>query len=263
MHLVIDVGNTNIVCGVFNAAPQDYRLKCTFRIGTNLDITTDELGVAMRNMLYFNNIDAHGITHAIFASVVPPINHNITKMMVLYFKKNIIELNRDKLPAVDIRYNTPEDVGMDRIINVRAAAKLYGVPAVIADYGTATTIDIIDAENTYIGGLIIPGVAVSLRALIEKTSKLHKVELTMPSGIIGTSTKESIQNGVYFLNRLGVEQIIRDIKTEYFPENTVHVIATGGLSKFIASESKVITNIETNLSIIGLKICLDDLLERG
>jgi type III pantothenate kinase len=260
MILVLDVGNSNIVCGVFNDKKGDYALETTFRMSTLKNVTTDEYGIKLQSMLQSHGIKPKQITAAIFSSVVPSVNHNITKLMNVYFKKDIVLLNRTHFSDFSIHYDTPDDLGMDRLVNLKAAATLYGMPAMVVDFGTAVTIDVLDREKTYVGGMIFPGVAISLDSLISRTSKLPNVDLKYPSKLLGNSTKESMQNGLYYINTLGTEALIMRIKKEYFNEKEkISVVATGGLSKFIASNSDIINVVDTKLSLVGLKICLEEI----
>jgi len=258
MHLVIDVGNTNIDCGIFPASKGNFDLKATFRISTPKVTTTDEFAVSFMNMLHYNQIEANEITHAIFSSVVPPINHNITKMMGNYFHRDILQVTPRMFQGLKIYYEKSSAVGMDRLVNVRAASVLYGQPAVIVDFGTATTIDVVSANSEYLGGLIIPGIAISLDSLVSHTSQLPKVGLELPRRVIGQSTKEAMQNGVYYLNCFGVDAIISRIIEEEFAGKKCHVVATGGLSSFISRKTTLPMKVEPRLLLMGLKILLDE-----
>ncbi len=262
MNLTIDVGNTNIVCGFFDDKKDNYELKHFFRMSTPQLTTTDEFSSNFNNLLKFHKLDSIRIKKAILSSVVPSINHNITKMMNLYFNLNIIELNQYHFEELSVNYDKPSDIGIDRLINLTASGKLYGRPSIVVDYGTAITVDVLSASNQFLGGLIIPGIHISLEALVSQTSNLPKIELDYPKQILGMSTKECMQNGLYYLNRLGIETIIKSLIEENFSiENRkkIQVIATGGLSNFMAEKSSVINHINSQLSLIGLKIMLERL----
>ena len=262
MNLTIDLGNTNIVCGFFGEEKGNYELKHFFRMSTPQLITTDEFSSNFYNLLRFHKLSNIPIKKAILSSVVPSINHNITKMMNLYFNLDIIELNRHHFSELSLDYDKPSDVGIDRLINLTAAGELYGKPAIVVDYGTAITVDVLSENNHFLGGLIIPGLHISLDALVAMTSNLPKIELDYPQKIVGNSTKECMQNGLYYLNSSGIETIIELIIKENFPSidrKEIHVIATGGLSHFMAKRSKSINYIDSQLSLIGLKILLDRL----
>ena len=145
-----------------------------------------------------------------------------------------------------------ENIGTDRLVNQKAASHLYGVPSIVIDYGTATTIDVMDENYHFLGGLILPGVSISLDALVDKTSKLPQIELDTPKKLIGNSTKECMQNGIYFLNRMGVESIVSEIIQNYFKNDKknqkVTVIATGGLSNYLAKTSPCFQHIHSQLN---------------
>lgn len=259
MHLVIDVGNTNIECGVFGAAPGAYDLLASFRLSTPRVTTTDEMAVEIREMLHYNGIDHARIKRAAFASVVPPINHNITKMMDLYFKLPITRVTPSLIRDFSIAYEQPGDVGIDRLVNIQAALTLYGSPAIAVDFGTATTVDVLTADRAFIGGMILPGLAVSLDSLVHSTSQLPRVELDYPKRVVGRSTRENMQNGVYYLHAYGIDGILGAILAENFQGQTPHLVATGGLSGFVTRTMKHRLTVEPRLQLIGLKILLDQI----
>ena len=258
-HLVFDVGNSNIVVGFFEAAKASYHPKAFFKMSTPPDMTTDEFSVQFFNLLKFHRLDQQHIEKAMFSSVVPSLNHNITKMMNLHFDLDITQASKDYLNGWKLHYDKPGDLGMDRLINLKAAATLFGMPTIVIDYGTAITIDALNQGHEFLGGLIIPGVGISLEALVHRTSKLPRIELSQPQDILGRSTKACMQSGVYHLNCMGVDSIVKKILESHFPSQKVHVIATGGLSSFMAKHSPYIQAIEPNLSLIGLKVLLDQI----
>ncbi len=262
MNLVFDIGNSNIVCGVFPSVAQDYQLIKKFRIATPKSITTDELAFSIINLLKQNNIDPKKITESIFCSVVPNVNHNITKMMNLYFDLNIKEITHRFFPDFIITYNDLESLGIDRLINLKAGFTINEEAQIIIDLGTATTIDVITEKKKYLGGMIIPGIAIALDALVEKTSKLPAIELNYPENFLGNSTKECMQNGVYYFNALALEKIIEEIRKKYFSNQKIKVVLTGGLSKFIASNFKVDFEIIPELTLKGLKILFDEISKK-
>ena len=259
MDLVIDVGNSNIVCGFFNEKKGDYRLIKSFRMSTPTIMTTDELSVNFKGMLTFNGLENIKIGRVMLSSVVPSINHNFSKMLDLYFGVELVEITYKFFKDFIIDYDKPTDMGMDRLVNLKAASVLYGTPCVVVDYGTAITIDACGEDHSFKGGMIIPGVSISLNALVSNTSKLPKIELNHPKRLLGKSTKECMQNGLYYLNGLGVDAIIKEILEDTFKDqkDKVMVIATGGLSGYLAKYSHIIKNIDNNLALIGVKILLD------
>ena len=261
MDLVIDVGNSNLDCGVFSSQPGARNLLAHFRLSTPSVVTTDELAVTFRDLLHYNRIDAGGIRRTIFSSVVPPLNHNITKMMGNYFKQGamgVTQVTTAMFKDWTIRYEKPDSLGIDRLVNLKAALALHGGPVIVVDFGTATTVDAVGTERDFRGGLIIPGVAISLDNLVRRTSQLPRIELDWPKRLLGNSTREAMQNGVYWLNSYGVDAIIARIRDEEFGGAPVQVIGTGGLSNFIARGSRQNMVVEPHLMLLGLKMLLDE-----
>jgi len=259
MHLVIDVGNTNIECGVFPAEKGAFDLKASFRLSTPKIITTDELAANLRSLLHYNGINHAHLTRAVFSSVVPPLNHNITKMMDSYFGLPITRITHQHFLDFTVQYEPATDVGIDRLVNIQAALALYGAPALVVDFGTATTLDVLTDDRRYIGGLIIPGLAVSLDSLVRNTSQLPRVELDYPKRIVARNTRENMQNGVYYLNAYGIDGMIRAIKEENFPGKEVNLVATGGLSGYITRAIHQPMKLEPKLQLMGMKILMDRL----
>ena len=260
MDIVFDIGNSNIVCGIFSSEKDNYNIIKYFRLVTpSSQTTTDELAITIKNMLEHNKIDIKNIKRSIFCSVVPSINHNLTKLIDVYFGISISQVNHENFKHLNINYNDVNDLGIDRLTNIKAIEKLFSFPAIVVDFGTATTIDVIDDNFNYLGGLIIPGISISLESLIAKSSQLSKIELSNPKKILGNSTKECMQNGLYFLYNKGIDNIIDELIKKYFKQNKkVNVISTGGLAKFISNNSKYLKIIESKLTLIGLKILLDE-----
>lgn len=261
MHLVIDVGNTNIVCGIFPEEKGDLKLISSFRLSTPRVTTTDELAVSFKNMLKYNNIDTRRISRSIFSSVVPTINHNITKMMNIYFEQDILPLELKHFDDFTLNYQPETSYGADRLVNAVAVKALYPLPSIVIDFGTAITIDAIDREAKVLGGMIIPGLAVALDSLVHRTSQLPKVEMEFPEKTLGNNTVESMQNGLFFLNNLGVQAIVEKIENEYFSGQSVSVVATGGLASYMNYQSRVPYLLENNLTLKGLKLLIDEIPE--
>ncbi|MEK6795053.1 MAG: type III pantothenate kinase [Spirochaetota bacterium] len=253
MILTIDVGNSNIESGIFSADTGDYNLVASFRIGTNRSITTDELGILFKEMLIHNNVSPASIKTGIYSSVVPPINHSINKMIFKYFGCNPMLITpKDFEKEMPVRYEDAGQIGTDRLVNAYAVIKLYSAPAVIIDFGTATTFCALSRKNEYLGGLIIPGISISLEALVNRTSKLPKVELGAPAKAIETETVRGMQAGIYYQTVDAVDGIVRRMKEE-MGEPNAQVIATGGLSNFVARGTKEISIVDDFLSLKGLK----------
>lgn len=253
MVLTIDVGNSNIESGIFSATSGDYNLIASFRIGTNRSITTDELGILFKEMLIHNNVSPASIKAGIYSSVVPPINHSINKMIYKYFGCTpMLVTTKDFEREMPVLYDEPMKLGTDRLVNAYAVIKLYSAPAIIIDFGTATTFCALSRRHEYLGGLIIPGISISLEALVNRTSKLPKVELGTPAKTIETETVRGMQAGIYYLAVDAVDGIVRRMKEE-MGEPSAQVIATGGLSNFVARGTKEISIVDDFLSLKGLK----------
>ncbi|BBM89721.1 type III pantothenate kinase [Spirochaetota bacterium] len=267
MYLTLDIGNSNIVGGIFSHKAGDYNVMHSFRLNTPSATTTDELALSIKSMLDHKRIEINDIKSAIFSSVVPSLNHNITKLMQLYFNIKIEIVTHKHFSTFIIHYKELEDLGLDRLVNIKAANTLFGSPCIVIDFGTAVTIDVLKQETEFIGGLILPGIAISLDALTKQTSQLPKVELKYPRKILGTSTKKGIQNGIYFLYKTAIETIITDIERNYFsaatgknnPNSPPTVIVTGGLAPFITRQFTTPPKEVPFLTLIGLKMLLDDI----
>ncbi len=252
MLFVIDVGNTNIVAGFY----EKETLISSFRMATDKNKSSDEIGLFFSQLLNFEGIDKEEIDDVIISSVVPPIMHTLENAIKKYIGKTPIVVNSSLDLGINILYDDPKEVGADRIVNGVAVDKIYGGPAIIIDFGTATTFCVIDGSSNYLGGVIYPGLKISMDALVEKTSKLPRIEIIRPEKVIGTNTIQSMQSGIVFGYAGMVDAIVSRIKKETgAPE--MQVIATGGLSTLIAKESETIKTIDKNLTIKGLKLIYD------
>jgi len=252
MLLVCDVGNTNIVLGVYKGQ----ELLRYWRISTDKTKTSDEIGIIVHQ--FFNNegIPTDEIEDVIISSVVPTIMYSLQHMAIKYFDKEALVVGPGIKTGINIKYDNPRQVGADRIVNAVACIHKYGGPCVIVDFGTATTFCAISEKNEYLGGTIAPGIKISSDALFQKASKLPKVELVKPEGVICKNTVKSIQSGVIYGYVGLVDYIVRKMKTELKNDN-IKVIATGGLSSMIASESETIEIVDKFLTLDGLKIIYD------
>jgi type III pantothenate kinase len=251
MLLVIDVGNTNTVLGVFEGID----LVVDWRLVTKQSQTADEYGILARNLFDLANIEVSKIGHIIIASVVPPLNPVLEEMAEKYFKVKPLFVEPGIKTGMPILYDVPADVGADRIVNAVAAYEKYGGPAIVVDFGTATTFDAISASGQYLGGVIAPGPGISAEALFTKTARLPRVEIKAPPRVIGTSTIGSIQSGIYY-GYLGLIDGILDRMIPELGEKTV-VIATGGFAVLFARESRGIQHIDENLTLDGLRLIFE------
>lgn len=252
MILVIDVGNTNIVLGIY----QQENLVKSWRISTDKSKTSDEYGVLIRQFFEYEGIFHGDIKSVIISSVVPTIMNSLEQMSKNYFGKTPIVVGPGIKTGLNIRYDNPKEVGADRIVNAIAGYEKYGGPVIIVDFGTATTFCAISETGDYLGGAISPGMNISTEALFSKASKLPKIELIKPKSVINKNTVSSMQAGIIYGYVGLVDHIVNSMKVEMGAE-VKGVIATGGLSELIASESKTITKVDRQLTLDGLRMIYD------
>lgn len=258
MLFVLDVGNTNTVLGVF----EEDELLYEWRIKTDRHKSEDEFGMLIHSLFTYKGIEFSEITGVVISSVVPPIMYALEKMSRDYFNiEAIIVGEQDISRYIKMSYPNPKEVGADRIVNAVSTIKHYGAPSIVVDFGTATTFCYIDEEASYHGGLIAPGISISMEALYSKASKLPKIEMTAPDQIIGTSTVSAMQSGIYYGYVSLVDGIINRMKDEIGREVTV--IATGGLAGLIGRDSKNIEVVDRHLTIKGLKEIYDHLKDNA
>src|SRR5687767_1962319 len=252
MLLAIDVGNTNIVLGVF----QGDRLTQSWRLLTVRERTADELGVFVTQLLERSGIDHRQLTGIILASVVPPLTRTVEEMCVQYFDRQPVTVDAGSNTGMPVLYQPPSDVGADRVVNGVAAYEQFGratsTPIICVDFGTATTFDAITKKGEYVGGVICPGVGISADALFQRAARLPRVDIRNPGAVIGKSTVGSIQAGLYFGYASMVEGIIGRIRAE-LPE-PARVVATGGLAETLAADIPSIEAVDPVLTLTGLRI---------
>ena len=250
MIFVIDVGNTNIVLGVY----QQETLLHNWRLSTSRQATTDEYGVMIHNLFALAGLSVKDIEGVIMSSVVPPIMHTLEQLCETYLYKTPVVVGPGVKTGLNIRYENPREVGADRIVNAVGAIELYGGqdPLVVVDFGTATTFDVIDSKGNYLGGSIVPGIGISTEALYQHAAKLPRIELTKPKSVIGRNTVHSMQAGIIFGYAGQVDGIIDRIRDELGAHPKV--IATGGLAELIASESRTIDTTNPLLTLEGLRL---------
>lgn len=249
MILVFDVGNTNIVLGVY----KQEKLLDFWRVSTDTLKTADEYGILIKQMFIHDGYSLDDVEAVVICSVVPTIMYTLEHMTRKYFKKEALVIGPGIKTGMNIKYDNPKEVGADRIVNAVAGYELYGGPLIIVDFGTATTFCSISKTGEYMGGAISPGIRISMDALYQRTAKLPKVELVKPDTVICKNTISSIQSGVIFGYVGQVDYIVKRMKKEMGAED-VKVIATGGLSKLIASESETIDVVNGLLTLEGLRI---------
>ncbi|MDP4182189.1 MAG: type III pantothenate kinase [Bacillota bacterium] len=249
MILVMDVGNTNIVLGVYEGK----KLLNHWRMGTDKEKTSDEFGMFMMSLFNQEKLEVNKIEAVIIASVVPPIMYSLEHAIRKYFKMEPIIVGPGIKTGINIKYENPREVGADRIVNAVAALEIYGAPMIVIDFGTATTFCAINSKGDYLGGVICPGIKVSVEALFQKAAKLPRIELVKPEHIIGRTTIGNMQSGIIYGYVGQVDYIVKRIKKE-MKEDNIKVIATGGLARLISSESEAIDEINGFLTLEGLRI---------
>ena len=254
--LAVDVGNTNVTLGVF----ENGALRATWRFSTDVGKLADEYGVLMTSLVAHEGIEIAEIDHAVMGSVVPDLDPVFEKVCVRYFDVRPLVLATGVRTGLRIVYDSPRDVGVDRVADAVAAIHLYGPPPmVIVDLGTGTVFDGISKEGDYVGGAIAPGLGIAAEALFQRAAKLHRVELTRPKSAIGGNTVAAIQSGIVFGYVGLVEGIVGRFKEELGPGTKV--IGTGGYADLIARETDVIDTVNVDLTLEGLRIIYE--MNRG
>lgn len=249
MLLVVDVGNTNITLGVYEGE----KLLATFRMMTETPRTSDEYGVVITQMLRNKEIDIKGIKGVIVASVVPDVMHSFNGAIVKYLGIHPIIVGPGTKTGIRIGSEDPRAIGADRIVDVVAAYVKYGGPVLVLDFGTATTYDLVTAEGEFSVGITAPGIKISSEALWTKAAKLPNIEIKKPKSILARETISSMQAGLVYGQIGQTEYIIQKVKEESGLQN-LKVVATGGLGRLIASETKAIDVYDSSLTLDGLRI---------
>jgi type III pantothenate kinase len=248
MLLVIDVGNTNTVVGVYDGET----LTAHWRLTTERSRTIDEYGIQFRNLLAAATLELGAIDAVAISSVVPPLNYTLEKVSQVYLKQTPVFVDHTSNTGITIRYSPVTDVGADRIVNSVAAVERYGAPCLIVDFGTATTFDAVSAKCEYLGGVITPGIVISAEALFQRAARLYRVEIRRPEMVIGQTTSASMQSGLYYGYIGLVDGILKRMTAEI--DGHPRVIATGGLAKLIGRGSEFIEVIDENLTLEGLRL---------
>ena len=256
MLLVIDVGNTNTVLGVFTRSESDASryagLAANWRVTTVVTQTVDEYGVLFRNLFAMDKVDVKGISGIVISSVVPPLDSTLRQVCERYFNTRPLFIEPGIKTGMPVLYDNPAEVGADRIVNSVAAFEKYGGPCIVVDFGTATTFDCVSAKGEYMGGVICPGLGISADALFEKTARLPRVDIRKPPRVIGSTTVGSLQSGLYY-GYLGLVDGIIERLLEELGEQT-KVLATGGLGAMIGTGSRFIRDVDDLLTLEGLRI---------
>jgi len=252
MLLAIDIGNTNIVLGVFDKD----RLVQSWRLSTTRQCTADELGIWVCQLFEHRRVDIASISGVIMASVVPQLTGTTVKMIERYLGRNPLVVEGGVRTGMPVLYDTPADVGADRIVNGVAAFERYGRPAgkavIVVDFGTATTFDAISQAGEYLGGVICPGVQISADALFQRAARLPRVDVRRPANVIGRSTVGSMQSGLYYGYVGLVEGLVARMRAEL--SSPAVCIATGGLAELIGPETTTIETVDRDLTLHGLRM---------
>ncbi|MCG0275779.1 MAG: type III pantothenate kinase [Thermosediminibacteraceae bacterium] len=253
MLLAIDVGNTNIVFGVFRGE----ELIAHWRFSTHKEQTEDEYGILLKNLMEDTDIDYRQIKGVVISSVVPTITPYLEKMCGKYLGMKPLVVGPGVKTGINIKVENPREVGADRIVNIVGATYKYKVPLIVVDFGTATTFDAVSADMEFLGGVIAPGLLISAEALFRSASKLYRVEIIKPDRVIGKNTSTNIQSGLFFGYAGLVDNIVELMKREMKEEigaEKVFVVATGGIAQLISSGSRTIDKVDPMLTLEGLRI---------
>jgi type III pantothenate kinase len=258
MLLVLDVGNTNTVLGVYstdeNGVAGQGQLQAHWRVTSTRTQTVDEYGVLFRNLFAMKNIDPTAIKGIVISSVVPPMDSTLREVCERYFSVKPMFIEPGVKTGMPVHYDNPAEVGADRIVNSVAAFEKYGGPCVVVDFGTATTFDAVSEKGEYLGGVIAPGIGISAEALFMRTARLPRVDIRKTAKVIGTNTVNSMQSGLYNGYIGLVDGILERVLEEL---GKAKVVATGGLAALIGTGSKFITEIDDMLTLEGLRIIWD------
>ncbi len=250
MLLAIDVGNTNIVIGVFRGE----ELIHSWRLTTIRERTSDELGILVASLCDRHEVRPGDMTGIVVASVVPPLTATLMKMVTDYFGRVPLLFEPAVNSPMPILYDNPAEVGADRVVNGIAAFDRYGkgLPIIVVDFGTATTFDAISAKGEYLGGVICPGPQISADALFQRAARLPRIDVKKPARVIGTNTVASMQSGLFWGYIDMVEGLVRRMQAEL--GGAAVVVATGGLASVVAPESNVIEHVDEDLTLRGLRL---------
>ncbi len=249
--LAIDVGNTNIVLGVFDLDRDGHPLLHAWRLATSRERTVDEYGLSSFALLRHSGLEPRDIQEVVISSVVPPLHPVMDAWIKVYFKADPLWIEPGIKTGLKVVIENPSELGADRIVNAVAGLERYGAPLIAVDFGTATTFDVVNAKREYLGGLIVPGLKLGAEALFQRTSRLPRVEITEPERLIGRNTVQAMQSGLFYGYVGQVDGILERLLAEQ-PGSAV--VATGGLAKVIAPASRHIQHLEPDLTLEGLRL---------
>ena len=254
MLLAIDVGNTNIVLGVFDGD----RLAESWRLATLRERTADEVGILVTHLFERSAIDLRSVRGIILSSVVPPLTRTMEEMAERFFGQRPLTVDPGSNTGMPVLYSPASDVGADRVVNAVAAYEAYGratrSPVIVVDFGTATTFDAISAAGEYIGGVICPGIGISADALFQRAARLPRVDVRKPDAVIGRTTVTSMQSGLFFGYVSMVDGIVSRMRAELDGGDRATCLATGGMAETLAGETTAIETVVPDLTLQGLRI---------
>ena len=248
MLLAIDAGNSDVKLGVFQG-PQLFK---TWRLNRDELRTTDEYGVQVRSLFDLAGLDAQEVEAVIISCVVPYLNYTLQWLAEQYFKVTPVFVDHTTPTGLTILYDDPSELGSDRLVDAVAAVEKYGAPCIVIDFGTATTFNAVSSRREYLGGIIVPGIMTAADALIARAAKLPPVQFERPRKVIGSSTIEALQSGMYFGTVAMVDGLIEQICEGM--EGSPKVIATGGLGPLMEHASMYIDELDETLTLDGLRI---------
>lgn len=261
MLLAIDVGNTNVVLGLFAGASLEHR----WRLATLPDRTADELWVLVSRLLAEHAVEPARIDGVVMSSVVPALTRAVSDMIGRGLGQDVLRVDAGNA-GLPVGYDNPAEVGADRLVNAVAAVRMYGGaarPIVVVDFGTATTFDVISAAGEYLGGVICPGVEISADALYRRAAQLPRVEVRKPAAVVGRSTVTSMQSGLFHGYVAMVEGIVRRLRGEVESGAGLLCVGTGGLAADIAAETSLIDHVQPDLTLTGLRFVWERIRKDG
>ena len=251
MLLAVDVGNTQTVYGLYDGE----RLAEHWRVTTEAERTGDELGVLVGRLLELRDVGFEDIGGVCLSSTVPPLVRAYDEFARDYVEATLLVLGPGTRTGIPISYDDPREVGPDRIANAVAARERYGAPCIVVDFGTSTNYDIVSADGEYVGGVLAPGIEVSMEALFARAARLVKVDFTPPPTVIGKTTVAGLQSGLVYGFAGQVDGIVRRIRAEI--GDSAPVVATGGLAELIAPHAETIDRVDPLLTLEGLRLVWD------
>ncbi|MDY6820626.1 MAG: type III pantothenate kinase [Deferribacterota bacterium] len=254
MLLAVDIGNTHITIGLFKGKD----IVNNLRISTDIKKTEDEYATSILYPLSKIGIDASHVKSVVISSVVPTLTVIFRKLSFRYLDIEPMIVDINTKTQISLKVDNPKEIGVDRIVNAVAIQKLYGVPAIVVDFGTATTFDVISKDNEYIGGIITPGIELVSHVLHAKTAKLPEVEIAKIENIIGKNTIDSMKSGIYYGYLSMIDGIIERVIESGLIGKDMHIVSTGGYGDIFVEDSKFIERYEPLLTLIGLKIIYEE-----